>query len=226
VPEVLGVGDAVGDGPGWQLLEFIERGPDVSTYGERLGRGLALLHSAQGHGSNGYGWTRDNFIGALPQANPPAESWAAFWRDARLAPQLEVARQAGHFGGEAGQAMDRLVESVERALEGAEAERPSLLHGDLWSGNAYPGPAGEPVLIDPAVYRGNREVDLAMSELFGGFPASFLRAYQEVRPLSSDYARVRRALYQLYYLLVHVNLFGGGYVGSSLQAARAVLAQL
>jgi fructosamine-3-kinase len=226
VPEVLGVGSGAEGEPPWLLLELIERGHEAADYGERLGRGLARLHGSAGHGGQSYGWTRDNFIGALPQTNPPIESWAEFWRDARLLPQLEAARRAGHFRGDADRTMDQLLARVHRALEAVEAQRPALLHGDLWSGNAYPGPNGEPVLIDPAVYRGHREVDLAMSELFGGFPASFLLAYEEVWPLGPGYLRVRRPLYQLYYLLVHVNLFGGGYVGSALRAAGEVVREV
>jgi fructosamine-3-kinase len=224
VPDVLGVGTGEGGATPWLLLELVERGRETPEYGERLGRGVAALHGAGGLA--GYGWSRDNFIGALPQANPVVDRWAELWRDARLAPQLGAARQAGHFAGEDGRTLDRLVARVERALEGTETEAPALLHGDLWSGNAYPGPNGEPVLIDPAVYRGHREVDLAMSELFGGFPPTFLRSYEDARPLGEGYRRVRRPLYQLYYLLVHVNLFGGGYVARSLAAARAVLAEL
>jgi fructosamine-3-kinase len=122
--------------------------------------------------------------------------------------------------------LDRMLDAVDRALEDAETAPPSLLHGDLWSGNVYPDSNGQPVLIDPALYRGHREVDLAMSELFGGFPAAFLSAYQEARPLDEPYRRVRRPLYQLYYLLVHVNLFGGSYVGATLAAAEKVVAEV
>jgi protein-ribulosamine 3-kinase len=105
----------------------------------------------------------------------------------------------------------------------AGAAEPGLLHGDLWGGNVFPDGDGRPVLIDPAVYRGHREVDLAMSELFGGFPARWPDAYHEVWPIDTAYARCRRALYQLYYLLVHVNLFGGGYEASCVAAAQTVL---
>ena len=225
VPHVVGVGGGNGNEPAWLLLEFIERGRDPADFGERLGSGLAQLHRpAQAAGF--FGWTRDNFIGALEQRNPRSRSWPGFWRDARLAPQLELAISRGHFSGETARTLERLLEHTEKALARSVGEGASLLHGDLWSGNVYPGPDGEPVLIDPAVYFGDSEVDLAMSELFGGFPDGYLEAYHEARQIPEPYRRLRRPLYQLYYLLVHVNLFGGGYVGASLAAAKAVLREL
>jgi fructosamine-3-kinase len=125
--------------------------------------------------------------------------------------------------GSDGHTLDRLLECLEGVMEGAEEQGPALLHGDLWSGNYYPGPQGEPVLIDPAAYRGSGEVDLAMMELFGGFPRGFLEGYESRRPLTRAYTCFRRDLYQLYYLLVHVNLFGGGYVRGSVAAADRAL---
>jgi fructosamine-3-kinase len=226
VPEVMGYGEGEGGDPGWLALEFIPQGSPAPGYGEALGRGLAALHrvGAEGDGgmeapgvethegaaegeetegekAGGYGWEENNYIGALPQSNDPGTEWADFWRDERILPQVERAREAGHFQGRESEELDMLLEALPRILEGAGDDGPSLLHGDLWSGNVYPGPEGEPVLIDPSVYRGHREVDLAMSELFGGLDA-----------------------YQLYYLLVHVNLFGFGYVGSSMSAVRRLLA--
>jgi fructosamine-3-kinase len=109
-------------------------------------------------------------------------------------------------------------------MAGTEHDGPALLHGDLWTGNYYSGPQGEPVLIDPAVYVGAGDVDLAMMELFGSLPSGFAEAYRSVRGWVAEYSAFRRDLYQLYYLLVHVNLFGGGYVGGSLAAARRALA--
>jgi fructosamine-3-kinase len=225
VPEVIATGAGTAGEPPWLLLEFVERGRATRGYGERLGRGVAAIHRFNAPARQAYGWSRDNYIGSLPQSNPPSGSWPAFWRDARLAPQMEIARSRGFLGGDGGRALDALLGRTAEALAGADVEGSSLLHGDLWSGNVYPGPAGEPVLIDPAVYHGHREVDLAMSELFGGFPG-FFAAYDEVWPLSPDYARVRRPLYQLYYLLVHVNLFGGSYADSCVRAARSVLSEL
>jgi len=170
-----------------------------------------------------FGWHRDNFIGSLPQENRPMEEWSLFWRDRRLEPQLRMARDKGYLDGAQGRILDELLTRIDEVMEGAGDTGPALLHGDLWSGNYFAGPGGEPVLIDPAVYRGAGEVDLAMMELFGSLPRGFLEAYQDVRALDPEYDRCRRDLYQLYYLLVHVNLFGGSYVGESIATATRVL---
>jgi fructosamine-3-kinase len=246
VPEVVAVGGGSGE-PGWLLMEYVEPGRGGRGYGRSLGRALAGLHagdppavsrasteratgtpSAERDGGVGkpakFGWHRDNFIGSLPQANSPAREWAVFWRDARLAPQLSLAPGHARLSGNDARLLDRLLARVEDALAGVEDA--SLLHGDLWSGNVYPSAAGEPVLIDPAVYLGDREVDLAMSELFGGFPSGFLEAYREAAPLDSAYEQLRRPLYQLYYLLVHVNLFGESYLSGVRSAAERVLRSL
>ena len=235
IPEVLGWGGRTSrDDPGWLLLEFIPRGAAGKDYGLRLGEGLARLHgSAPPHppanadkaaGGPSFGWRRDNFIGSLPQANRETGRWAVFWRDARLGPQLKRARQLGYFSREDGRTLDRLLSRIEDILPPDGGQGPALLHGDLWSGNYYPDPSGAPVLIDPAVYRGEGEVDLSMMELFGSLPVGFLEAYGAMRPVPAEYETFRRDLYQLYYLLVHVNLFGRGYLGGSLAAARRVLA--
>lgn len=235
VPEVLGWGGRGTPGePGWLLLEFVPRGAASGDYGRRLGEGLGHLHNSGTVRPPGdtrkdpegpsFGWHRSNFIGSLPQGNREAGSWAVFWRDARLGPQLERARELGYFGGRDGQTLERLLSRMEDILPPLGGQGPALLHGDLWSGNYYPDPAGAPVLIDPAVYRGEGEVDLSMMELFGSLPVGFLEAYRTVRPVPPEYAAFRRDLYQLYFLLVHVNLFGGSYVGGSIGAARRVLA--
>jgi fructosamine-3-kinase len=151
----------------------------------------------------------DNFIGALPQRNEASGSWAEFWRARRLQPQLAMARDAGRLPGREVD-WERLWDRLPEVLAPAEQDGPSLLHGDLWGGNVLAAAAG-PALIDPAVYRGHREADLAMTELFGGFGDGFYAAYREAWPLLPGYA-TRRAVYQLWYLLVHVNLFGGDYV--------------
>jgi fructosamine-3-kinase len=246
VPAVLGTGGSgTSSDPGWLLLEFIPQGRPGSDYGGYLGEGLAELHSwtrtRKTHGPAGsppfftastsrsdagspfFGWRRDNFIGSLPQANNPKEEWETFWRDARLEPQLRMAREGGHFSGRGGDVLDELMDRLHEVMAGAGQRGPELLHGDLWSGNYYPGPSGEPVLIDPAVYCGVGEVDLAMMELFGSFPRGFWEGYDGRRGVDPAYDPFRRNLYQLYYLLVHVNLFGSGYVGSSLRAAEGAL---
>lgn len=161
-----------------------------------LGRMLAAAHRSPGPR---FGWHRDNYIGSTPQQNGWTESWAGFWQERRLRPQLELARKNG---------FDLPAPSV-RLIE-KHNPQPSLLHGDLWSGNAGFIAEG-PVVFDPAVYYGDREADLAMSELFGGFPSEFYRAYNEAWPLDEGYER-RKPIYNLYHLLNHLNLFGSGYL--------------
>jgi protein-ribulosamine 3-kinase len=174
-----------------------------------LGRALAALHRTT---APRHGWRRDNTIGTTPQANAWSDDWAAFFRDRRLAPQLALAARNGH-GGALRRDGERLLAAVPELLRG-HAPLPSLLHGDLWSGNAARLASGEPVIFDPAVYHGDREADLAMTELFGGFSADFHAAYREAWPLDAGYP-LRRTLYNLYHVLNHANLFGGGYVGQA-----------
>jgi fructosamine-3-kinase len=175
------------------LLEHLDLRPDGDF--AALGRMLAVIHRARGER---YGWARDNYIGSTPQANGACASWAEFWRARRLEPQLALAAGNGH----------RLDPApVWELLRGHEPV-PSLLHGDLWGGNAGFLPDGAPVLFDPALYYGDREADLAMTELFGGFPREFYSAYGTL-PAGYD---TRKHLYNLYHLLNHLNLFGGGYL--------------
>jgi fructosamine-3-kinase len=185
-----------------------------------LGHSLALVHSVRG---DAFGWRRDNYIGSTPQINRVSSSWSDFWRDARLRPQLELAKRNGlrarllEKGG-------RLVDAIPRLLS-SYAPTPSLLHGDLWGGNAGFLAGGAPVLFDPAVYWGDRETDLAMTELFGGFPPGFYSAYAKVAPLDPGYAR-RKPLYNLYHVLNHANLFGGGYASQAERMIEGLLAQV
>lgn len=218
VPRVLGVFDAAAEGadgePSWIALEWLEPAPRGAGFGERLGRGVAALHAPLG-GGGAWGGGEDNFIGRLPQENAACATWAAFWRERRLEPQLRRARDAGRLPGRAAD-WERLFARLDDVLAPAEEEGPSLLHGDLWSGNVLCTlPDGAPALVDPAACRGHREADLAMADLFGGFDARFHAAYREARPLLPGYPRSRRPVLQLFYLLVHVNLFGGGYVGQT-----------
>ncbi len=212
VPEVLGVGD---EGAGWLLLEWLEPALPATGTWEALGRGLAALHGTR---AERYGAAADNFIGSLPQVNGWLDDWAAFWRERRLEPQLRRAYAAGYFAPGERRRLDRLLAALPERLAEAGGDGASLLHGDLWSGNVHLTSGGVAALIDPSCYHGHREVDLAMSELFGGFDAEFYRAYAEAWPLLPGYDPVRRGIYQLYYLLVHVNLFGGGYVRGALAA--------
>ena len=211
--------DRRGGAPAWIALEWLEPGPRGRGFGERLGRGLAALHRSGPAGR--WGWERANFIGSLPQGNAPAASWAEFWRDRRLSPQLDLARRAGRLPATEAE-WERLFGRLSDLLAPGEEDGPSLLHGDLWSGNVVSA-AGEPGIVDPAVYGGHREVDLAMAELFGGFDAAFHAAYREAWPLQPGYREARRGVYQLYYLLVHVNLFGGGYAAQTAAVLRRVL---
>lgn len=211
IPGVLGVSRE------WLLLEWLEPAPPGPRYDERLAEGLAALHGTRG---GGWGWEGDGFIGPLPQENAPTGDWATFWRERRLEPQLRRAWAAGALPGSAGE-WDRLCARLPELLAPAESDGPSLLHGDLWSGNVLSA-RGEPALVDPAAYRGHREVDLAMTELFGGFGASFYSAYDAALPRAAGYP-ARRAVYQLFYLLVHVNLFGAAYLERTRGALREAL---
>ena len=207
----------------WLALEYVPPGPATPGAWETLGRGLATLHSAGRRGDPGrtFGWPTSNWIGSLPQSNGPSDSWPDFWATQRIEPQLERARASG-FCRE--RVFDGLLSVVPEALR--RIGSPGLVHGDLWSGNAFFGPAGQPVLVDPAVYVGDGDVDLAMSELFGGFDPRFYAAYDEIRPRSPSYRSHLRDLYQLYWLLVHVNLFGAGYEPGARAAAARVVAAL
>jgi fructosamine-3-kinase len=211
--------EPLGHGPTWLLLEHIETGGARRDTSERLGQMLAALHRTPA--SPTFGWPSDNWIGSLTQANAESASWGDFWRDRRIAPQLERARASGYAKSVV---FDRALDVIPQAL--ADVGRPELVHGDLWGGNWLSGAEGEPWLIDPAVHRGHGEVDLAMSELFGGFDRAFYHAYDEAHGRTSAYAAYRRDLYQLYYLLVHVNLFGASYEGGARSAAERVVAAL
>lgn len=189
------VSHGVAGGEAFLLLEFLalEGKEDFAA----LGRMLAEAHRRPGPR---FGWHRDNTIGATPQQNGWCDDWAEFWRQRRLRPQLELAERNGFA---------LAAPDVDALLRG-HSPHPSLLHGDLWRGNAGFTPEG-PVVFDPAVYYGDREADLAMTELFGGFPREFYEAYDEAYPLEDGY-ETRKHLYNLYHLLNHLNLFGRSYL--------------
>ncbi len=211
VPEQLGCVDAPG-GPRWLALEWIEPGRPGPDFEEHLGRALARLHAT---GADSFGFEHDNFIGSLPQSNQSCATWSEFYAERRLRPQL--ARAVGLLPRDL---VARIEHLIDRLPEYAgPPEPPARLHGDLWSGNILCDVAGQPCLIDPAVYGGHREVDLAMLQLFGNPGPRFFAAYDEGFPLAEDW-RHRIPLYQLYPLLVHVNLFGRSYV-SRLAATMA-----
>jgi fructosamine-3-kinase len=207
VPQVVAA-SSEDAGPQFLVLELVASGAPAPDFDERLGLGLAALHRA---GAPGFGLDHDNFIGRLAQDNTRAPGWASFYRARRLEAQLGLAVD----GGLATPRMRRGFERLWGALDGlvGPPEPPARLHGDLWGGNLLCDERGHPCLIDPAVYGGHREVDLAMMRLFGGFGGRVFDAYRAAWPLADGH-RERLTLYQLYPLMVHVNLFGGSYVGS------------
>lgn len=201
------------------VLEYLPLQPLSGEAMAALGEGLAELHGVV---RDRFGWSRDNAIGTTPQRNAPHGDWLEFWRENRLGYQLELAAERDPALARLG---EPLLAGLDRLLDG-HAPEASLLHGDLWSGNAAMDAEGTPVLFDPAVYHGDRETDLAMSELFGGFSPLFFEAYQGAWPLEAGYREVRRDLYQLYHLLNHFNLFGGHYGGDArrcIERLRALL---
>jgi fructosamine-3-kinase len=216
IPKVLLVASDADPVP-FLVLELLKEGRRQKDFDEELGRGLATLHGAT---PAGFGLDYDNWIGSLPQRNTPASNWASFYREHRLAPQVERAKSSGALPGSTVRDFERLYAVLSDRV--GEPEPPARLHGDLWGGNLHIGPNGEPCLIDPACYGGHREVDLALMRLFGGFSPRVFDAYDEAYPLQPD-SDERVPLYQLYPLLVHVNLFGGGYAQSVAAALRRIL---
>ena len=214
VPEVLGIGTDP-EGISFLLLEYIESEKTSRRYWEELGRSLAEMHRAPSAGSPAFGWKKNNYIGAGHQVNTWHDSWISFFRDCRLAPQFRDADR--YFDAGDRQRADFLMSHLDSFL--IEPDKPSLVHGDLWAGNVMAGKGGTAWLIDPAVYYGHPEVDLAMSELFGGFAPDFYGAYREVYPPEPGY-RERRDLYNLYQLLNHLNMFGASYLSSVRQILR------
>ncbi|MBK1734431.1 hypothetical protein CKO15_03835 [Halorhodospira abdelmalekii] len=203
------------------VLEYLPLGGRGGPAGYRqLGEQLAALHAVT---ASEHGWHTDNFIGSTPQPNTWQPSWSAFFRTQRLEHQLDLAQARG--------AGRRLIERGAKlaahldALLGDHHPTPSLLHGDLWGGNADFTRSGEPTIYDPATYYGDRETDLAMSELFGGFPTAFYEGYDAIWPRSDGYA-VRRELYQLYHVLNHYNLFGGMYQQQAQRQIDRLLAEI
>ncbi|HEY2734914.1 MAG TPA: fructosamine kinase family protein [Polyangiales bacterium] len=203
VPAVVFVDD---EPPACLVLEAIESGPRARDFDEALGTGLAALHR---FGAASFGLDRPNYIALLAQDNSTRPTWSRFYAEQRIGPQTALASSKQRIDAALARRLERLTDAFD-ALLGPE-EAPSRLHGDLWGGNLLCDERGAPCLIDPAVYAGHREIDLAMMRLFGGFGERVFEAYDEAFPLAPDHAE-RVALYQLYPLLVHVNLFGGSYV--------------
>jgi fructosamine-3-kinase len=225
VPEVIACDEQ------FLVLELIELTQGCERFNELLGRGLASLHRSGAQLR--VGLERDNYIGKVPQPNDPfgparrvaprrlpplrdlRPDWPSFYRDCRLAPMIE--RAGKRIPSALRARFDRLYARLPELC--GPPEPPARLHGDLWIGNLHCDAAGRPVLIDPAVYAGHREIDLAMMRLFGGFSEQVFAAYDEVWPLADDWQR-RVHLYQLYPLLVHVVLFGQSYVPAIEAALR------
>ncbi len=208
IPQVLARGTE-----GFMAMEFIAPGPPARDYDERLGRGLAGLHRA---GAPGHGHTRDNFIATLAQDNTAETKWARFYGERRLLPMAIVGHDRGRLPLPTLRRLETLVTRLDQRC--GPPEPPARLHGDLWSGNVLCSAEGGPVLIDPAVYGGHREMDLAMMRLFGGFSTRCFAAYDESFALMPGHEE-RVELCQLYPLLVHVALFGGSYTA---QAQRII----
>jgi len=208
VPAVLTATDADDDRPAYILMEWLEGPAGAARRGDQtlLGTQLAAMH---GHGTDAYGLDQDNYIGSTPQCNGWEADWVRFYREKRLRPQIELAQRNGLLPTSRRQRLERLLERLDGWLAVVERQ-PALLHGDLWGGNVITGPGGVPALIDPAVYYGDREAEIAFTELFGGFSTRFYDAYQEAWPLEPGYTD-RRDLYNLYHLLNHLNLFGESY---------------
>ena len=211
VPKVLGYGNSSA-GEKFLLLSYESSSCPLKDYWSILGQYLANMHRANTEKftkDSTYGFYEDNFIGATPQKNKPQSKWIEFFRDERLGVQMKLADR--YFDKEDRRLSRRLLDNLEEFL--IEPEFPSLLHGDLWNGNVMPDSRGKPMFIDPAVYVGHHEADLAMTELFGGFSLRFYETYHEIIPKQPEYSN-RRDIYNLYHLLNHLNLFGGSYLAS------------
>lgn len=214
VPAVLAVGES--GGTAFVALELLQFGRANGGTERRFGEQLAALHRCT---RDRYGWHRDNTIGLTPQLNGWHDDWVSFFRDRRLGFQLRLAAERG-FGGELQRLGGQLMDRLPTFFEGYEPQA-SLLHGDLWGGN-WACCDGEPVIFDPAVYYGDRESDLAMTRLFGGFSTAFYRSYESTWPLAPGH-EARCGIYQLYHVINHVNLFGGAYLSRAVDILKGLL---
>lgn len=200
-------------------LEWLDFGGNHLKGWQEMGRQLARLHRSS-QSSHGFGWFQNNTIGSTPQLNDWDHHWVSFWSDRRIGYQLQLAqRKGGHFP------QGKALLAAIPALLGNHTPKPCLVHGDLWSGNAALTKTGEPVIFDPAPYYGDREVDLAMTELFGAFPAGFYQGYNLEWELDPGYNQ-RKELYNLYHILNHYNLFGGSYESSANHSIDRLLSTL
>jgi len=200
------------------VLEYLPMNGSIDM--RRFGRQFAAMHKII---APRFGWQRNNTIGSTPQINTPADDWVDFWRQHRLGYQLERAARNG-CGGSLLKLGDQLMDKFP-ALFSSYRPQPSMLHGDLWGGNAAALLDGTPVIYDPAFYYGDREADLAMTQLFGSFGQAFYAAYDEAWSLDQGYG-VRKTFYNLYHIINHFNMFGGGYLGQAISMAEQVLAEI
>jgi len=221
VPQVLGLGTTTDSA--WLALEWIQSGPNASfrksdsILGEQLARQHRATHTA-------FGWSRNNTIGSTPQLNDWDASWTKFFRERRLRYQLDLTVSNGYGGGQLHKRGEVLLDNISQFFSTYHPV-PSLLHGDLWGGNRLTDDQGQPVIFDPAVNYGDREADLAMTQLFGGFGADFYDAYAVAWPLDPE-AHTRVDLYNLYHVLNHLNLFGEGYRSQAMSLIDSLLAHL
>lgn len=218
-PNSIRIPDVLGVDKDYILLEFISSGSKKKNFFEDFGRRFAEMHK---YTSDEFGFYEDNYIGSNIQDNIPDENekqnWVSFYFNKRILFQLKLAEKLGNSTPELRKAISKLEERIEEIIGDSE-EKPSLLHGDLWSGNFMVNENGETVLIDPAVYYGHREADLGMTKLFGGFSNEFYKSYNETYPLKDGY-EYRENIYKLYHVLNHLNLFGGGYYSQAISLIK------
>ncbi len=210
------------DNSAYLVLEWLDLGGRGGNQAwEDMGRKLAAMHRfhplLKGEEKGQFGWDINNTIGSTPQINNWTKNWVEFWQEHRIGYQLKLGRRKGGYfpNGE------KLLEKIPELLAGYDPQ-PSLVHGDLWGGNASVTSDGKPVIFDPATYFADREVDIAMTELFGGFSSAFYQGYQKEWPLEEGYEQ-RKTLYNLYHILNHFNLFGGSYESQANQMIHRLL---
>lgn len=204
----------IADNSAYIVLEWLDLGAANTNSWQQMGRNLAAMHRA--NSSKGFGWEQNNTIGSTSQINNWTTDWVEFYASHRLGYQFQLAkRRGGNFPQQ-----EQLLAALPQLL--SHPVQPSLVHGDLWGGNAAFTAGGEPVIFDPATYYGDREVDIAMTELFGGFPAAFYQGYNEAFPLEPGYEQ-RKPLYNIYHILNHFNLFGGGYASQANRTIAQIL---
>ncbi len=218
IPQVIAAGNS--DQYSFLALEYIPLGRLSGQSSRDFGHQLATLHQQQ---QKFFGWHRDNTIGSTDQINDQHDDWVSFWRDMRLLKQLEIAAGNGYAGNLQRQG-EHLADRLAHFFTDYQPH-PSLLHGDLWGGNAAADDNSNPVIYDPACYYGDREADIAMTELFGGFSADFYAAYNDTWPLDSGYS-IRKTFYNLYHILNHLNLFGSSYLHQAQGMIERLLAEV